>query len=369
MGPTTVTDRETGAPRSALALYFLQADGNCFKCCKVYEPYFYIFVKEKYVVEIEDFLKRTFSKEISNIVNVEKEDLELVNHLSGLKRRYMKISFLTVQALIAVRAKLMGKVKKNRRRLGIEETYSEMYAGDGFDLNAEGDAGITEDTLGKDYTDFIYDIREYDVVYYVRVAIDLGFRVGFWYEVSSEGGTVKMDKRPDIMDRAALKVMAFDIETTHAPMRFPDSEVDCISMISYMVDQQGYLIVNREIVAEDIEDFEYSPKPEFLGPFRVFNVPNEQALLRTFFDHARREKPHIYVSFNGDTFDWPFIETRAKIHSISLQQELGMVRGRDDDCTCHYASHLDCYKWVVRDSYLPAGSQGLIFFFCIFLFY
>ena len=36
-------------------------------------------------------------------------------------------------------------------------------------------------------------------------------------------------------------------------------------MISYMVDRQGYLIVNREVVSEDIEDFEYTPKPEFPG--------------------------------------------------------------------------------------------------------
>lgn len=25
----------------------------------------------------------------------------------------------------------------------------------------------------------------------------------------------------------------------------------------------------------------------------------------------------------------------------------------------HYAPHLDIYKWVKRDSYLPQGSQGL----------
>ena len=36
-------------------------------------------------------------------------------------------------------------------------------------------------------------------------------------------------------------------------------------MVSYMVDRQGYLIINREVVSEDIADFEYSPKPEFQG--------------------------------------------------------------------------------------------------------
>lgn len=40
-------------------------------------------------------------------------------------------------------------------------------------------------------------------------------------------------------------------------------------MISYMVDKQGYLIVNRDVVGGDISDFEYTPKPEFQGPFKV----------------------------------------------------------------------------------------------------
>lgn len=36
-------------------------------------------------------------------------------------------------------------------------------------------------------------------------------------------------------------------------------------MISYMLDKQGYLIVNREVVGADIGPFEYTPKPEFEG--------------------------------------------------------------------------------------------------------
>ena len=48
-------------------------------------------------------------------------------------------------------------------------------------------------------------------------------------------------------------------------------------MISYMMDGFGYLIINRETVSEDIADFEYTPKPEFPGPFTVFNEANECA--------------------------------------------------------------------------------------------
>lgn len=68
-----------------------------------------------------------------------------------------------------------------------------------------------------------------------------------------------MIERPDCI------VLAFDIETTKLPLKFPDANIDQIMMISYMIDGQGYLITNREIVSADVDDFEYTPKPEFEG--------------------------------------------------------------------------------------------------------
>ena len=62
---------------------------------------------------------------------------------------------------------------------------------------------------------------------------------------------------------------------------------------------QGYLIVNREIVADDIEDFEYTPKAEYEGLFTIFNEENERGLLERFFEHIRDTRPHIYVTYNG----------------------------------------------------------------------
>lgn len=80
-------------------------------------------------------------------------------------------------------------------------------------------------------------------------------------------------------------------------------------MISYIVDGKGFLITNREVVGDDVQDFEYSPKPEYSvnGLFKVFNEPNEECLLKKFFEHIRETKPFIFVTFNGDYFDWPFV--------------------------------------------------------------
>lgn len=54
----------------------------------------------------------------------------------------------------------------------------------------------------------------------------------------------------------------------------------------------------------------YSPKPEFEGKFRVINVPNERALIVAFFDLVRSKRPHVLVTYNGDSFDWPYAAHR-----------------------------------------------------------
>lgn len=64
--------------------------------------------------------------------------------------------------------------------------------------------------------------------------------------VSVEASQTKLQRRPDLLQRAEVRVCAFDIETTKLPLKFPDAAYDAVMMISYMIDGQGYLIVNRE---------------------------------------------------------------------------------------------------------------------------
>jgi DNA polymerase epsilon subunit 1 len=152
-----------------------------------------------------------------------------------------------------------------------------------------------EDTGRKDRdpAECIVDVREYDINYYLRVAIDLGelawlvigtkltridVRVGLWYNITSHQGITTFKRITDRVKRAEPVVMAYDIETTKQPLKFPDQQTDQIMMISYMVDGQGYLITNREIVSEDIDDFEYTPKDEYPGDFTVFNEVDEVSL-------------------------------------------------------------------------------------------
>ena len=119
------------------------------------------------------------------------------------------------------------------------------------------------------------------------------------------------------------------------------------------------MITNREIVAADVDDFEYTPKPEFEGPFTVFNEPNEISLIQRFFDHIIRIKPHVIATYNGDFFDWPFVEARSTVHGLNMAKMIGWECDKEGVYSCRSTIHMDCFSWVKRDSYLPVGSQNL----------
>jgi DNA polymerase epsilon subunit 1 len=214
-------------------------------------------------------------------------------------------------------------------------------------------------TTTIDASDFILDIREYDVPYHVRVAIDKDVRIGNWYTVEAKHGAISITCLEDRLTPADPVVMAYDIETTKLPLKFPDAVFDQIMMISYMIEGQGFLITNREIVSEDIHDFEYTPKPEYQGPFMIFNEPDEKGLIERFFEHIKEARPTVMVTYNGDFFDWPFVEARASVLGIDMYQEIGFRKNSEDIYQSDYCAHMDAFSWVSRDSYLPQGSRGL----------
>lgn len=78
----------------------------------------------------------------------------------------------------------------------------------------------------------VEDIREYDVPFHVRYAIDAGLRSGHWYSATAREGSVVVTARPDLIFRGEPRVCAFDIETTKLPLHFPNSEHDQVCTAS-----------------------------------------------------------------------------------------------------------------------------------------
>ncbi|KZT02860.1 DUF1744-domain-containing protein [Laetiporus sulphureus 93-53] len=369
MHPTLMKDPEWPSGKAAVDFYFIQDDGGMFKCTLQYEPYFYIACKSGMETTIEEWLMKKYEAFICRITREKKENLKLPNHLMGHRRLYLQLHFRNVSDLLAVRRDLMPLALANSAKLDAVDAYAEVVNSTAsMSIEIEGewsteiDAGSSSRRPGardKDPREGIIDIREFDVPYYLRVAIDNEIRVGLWYAVTFTGGQPQFKQLVERVKRADPVVMAYDIETTKAPLKFPDQAIDQVMMISYMIDGQGYLITNREIVSEDIENFEYTPKEGYEGPFTVFNEPDEAAAIQRFFSHVQDVKPTVMATFNGDFFDFPFLCARAKVHGIDMFLETGFSKDAEDEFKSRTCVHMDCFRWVKRDSYLPQGSQGL----------
>ncbi|OWZ18951.1 DNA polymerase epsilon catalytic subunit [Phytophthora megakarya] len=353
---------------SGLELYFLEQDGKAFKTRVIYQPYFYVRPEVNRSQDVIAYCLRKFEGLIAKAERVFREDLDMADHLNGKKALYVKLSFATVTDLMTVKKELAPLVARNQERLQARQAYEmqgqtrEQVTEDDLIFGADTDGAKGAGTDESESS--LLELREYDVPYPMRVAIDLDIRVGAWYHVNYDPtapySPSDVTRQKDMVDKAEPVVCAFDIECTKAPLKFPDAQVDQIYMISYMIDKQGYLIVNREFVSEEIQDFEYTPKEAYPGPFIVFNEENEEQLLKRFFEHVVEEKPHIFVTYNGDFFDWPFIEARAQVHGVNMAHEIGVsLDERSGEYRGRSSVHMDAFCWVKRDSYLPQGSQGL----------
>ncbi|KAH8865564.1 DNA polymerase epsilon catalytic subunit A [Schistosoma japonicum] len=372
MHPTDLLD-ESKRLVSAVDLYFLQTDGNRFKVTRPYLPYFYVSVRGGQIAERDanSYLLKRFSAFLAGIEVVSKNDLDLPNHLVGIKATYLKLLFYSVDELVRVRKELAVRIRANCELASSKSSYTDILAehfkndGCGVVVNPLGVKQSYDDPL-----DNLLDLRESDVPYLTRVCIDLNIYAGCWYSTICRPGQLPEIKRhEDTVAWPDPVVLAFDIETTKMPLKFPDPENDQIIMISYMLDGAGHLICNRQILSEDIEDFDYTPRPEFPGHFTVHNLQNELDCITFFFEHIQTVRPNILVTYNGDLFDWPFIENRAANYGLSMSKEIGFSRQKGtsgpgrDGCSVEYLSrpsvHIDCLCWVKRDSYLPVGARGL----------
>ena len=172
--------------------YFIgEEEGETFKATVEYEPYFLIAVKRGREAEVEEWIKRTAEGVVRRITRVEKEDLQMPNHLMGYRRTVLQLHFANVSDLLAVRRVVLPVAEKNKKNMNAMDTYAEVArcvcfvngwmelisldsANAGFDIFDETNDYEKRPNGIVDASDFIVDVREYDVPYHVRVAIDKG---------------------------------------------------------------------------------------------------------------------------------------------------------------------------------------------------
>ncbi|MCP9260431.1 DNA polymerase [Dirofilaria immitis] len=251
-------DEETRNIIAVCDFYFLQEDGGRFKISYPFRPYLYIATLPSFEHQVLSYL----SKKYANVVTidiVEKENLDLKNHLSGIKQTYLKISFPSSNELLKFKKDITPILRRNQEREKQTTSYTNLLT------------------------------KEHDLPYQMRVCIDIEVFVGLWYRVTGRDydRKPKITRHPTLIDPPEPIILAYDIEVTKLPLKFPDSAFDEIMMIS------------------------------------------------------------------------PFVEARAAVHGFNMLLEIGVFKNSAGEYRTTNAVHLDAFKWVKRDSYLPVGSQNL----------
>ena len=126
MHSTTIEDEKIPGGRAGVDYYFIEEDGGTFKATVEYDPYFLIAVRRGREAEAEEWCKRKFEGLIKGVKRVQKEDLQMPNHLLGYRRIFLQLCFENVNDLLAVRKVILPIAEKNKKNTNAMDTYAEV---------------------------------------------------------------------------------------------------------------------------------------------------------------------------------------------------------------------------------------------------
>ncbi|EOB12106.1 DNA polymerase epsilon catalytic subunit A [Nosema bombycis CQ1] len=296
-----ILEEETTA--SHIRIYFIDKSNNNFV---IKMPLYYTFLIEgEFLSDIEEYLKRTYSSGYHSSKIVKKIDTKEFNHLSGNGKEFLYVEIKYRSVFNIIIRDLKKIIRLNNTRKQIDLTLKEM----------------TKNQEINNIKDHIIQIHEYDIGDLISAMNRLNIRCGKWYKISYNGESYNFEST-NSTNMPNLRVFTYDIETTKKPLQFPDSECDEIMMISIKTEKGNELIVNRNVVGKDIDRFNYSPMPEYESFFEVSNEIDEKSLIVRFIETLQEHKPHIITSYNGSSFDFPYLEKRANFYNLSFTELL-----------------------------------------------
>lgn len=186
MHPTLLRDADHASGRSGVDYYFIQDDASMFKVTVVYQPYFLLGCRPGTEGIVEEWLRRRFESQLHSIERRHVDDLKLANHLVGNKRLVLVLRFLNVQDLLAVRKELLPLAQEANKKVSAVEAYADVLnesalSGDlpEYQVGLDGHTSHHARSMpgrsrsaGMSPEQCIAALWEYDVPYYLRVAID-----------------------------------------------------------------------------------------------------------------------------------------------------------------------------------------------------
>lgn len=126
MHSTSIEDEKNPNGRAGVDYYFLEDDGGSFKATLEYDPYFLIAVRRGHEAEVEEWCCKSFEGLLKGVKRIEKEDLQMPNHLLGYRRTFLQLVFANVGDLLGVRKVIMPIAEKNRKNMNAMDTFAEV---------------------------------------------------------------------------------------------------------------------------------------------------------------------------------------------------------------------------------------------------
>lgn len=126
MHSTTIEDEKNPGGKAGVDFYFIEEDGSTFKATLEYDPYFLIAVRKGREPDVEEWCRRKFEGMVKSVKRIEKEDLQMPNHLLGYRRTFLQLAFENVSDLLTVRREIMPIAEKNKQGMNAMDTYAEV---------------------------------------------------------------------------------------------------------------------------------------------------------------------------------------------------------------------------------------------------
>ncbi len=223
-----------------------------------FSPYFYLVLDEK---------KKGKKKEIENLISsensVQKVELTELKYY-GKKLDVFKVTAQTPKQVPKLREAL-SRIEGVKQYLEADIRYSMRYL---IDKN-------------------VYPCRWHEVEVEEKEEgnSDSKFQVNSVFSAKSDLKLIEDESLPD------LRKFAFDIEC-YNPKGTPHADKDPIIIISVTTDNG-----NKQFIAKNGGDKE---------------------LLESFVKFFKKYDPDVIITYNGNVFDWPYLEQRAKINNVKL---------------------------------------------------
>ncbi|HZX19961.1 MAG TPA: DNA-directed DNA polymerase [archaeon] len=176
----------------------------------------------------------------------------------------------------------------------------------------------------------VIEKREYDIPFANRYLIDNKLTPMQGVEIEEENGAIKKVLTKKIEHE--IRSMAIDLET-YSPGRFSDPNKDPILMAVLSTKHWSKVYTYKKSTLKN-----------------TVIVKDEKELVEKIIEEMKNFQPDLLVTYNGDSFDLPYIKTRCEKLKINFNIGFGGIRivkrGLYNSASMKGTQHLDAFQLV-----------------------